>query len=130
MKIIRSKANGFFFFDILCFWIFFEKKFSISMSFFEKTTFWKEYKIFYFNWQLIKILHNYKIDRKLSLLAQRLLKINNNLNDNEKNALKCFFNSVLNENKKKTKYKCWKFFQYVRAIFSKQNCILKKINEN
>lgn len=65
-----------FFFGILCLWILFEKELSTSTPPFEKAAFWKEYEIPYSNWQSIEILHNYKVDQKLPLLAQRLLEAN------------------------------------------------------
>ena len=49
----------------------------------------------------MEILENFKVDRKLPLLAQWLLEAERNLNDDEKDALKEFFTSVLNEESEK-----------------------------
>ena len=91
----------YFSFGMVCLWVLFEKELSASTPPFEKAAFWEEYEIPCSNEQSIEILHNYKIDRKLLLLAQRLLEADNNLNDDEKNALKHFFNSVLNEDQER-----------------------------
>jgi hypothetical protein len=90
------------------------------MSSFEKTTFWKEYEISCFNEQSTEILYNFKIDKNLSLLAQWLLEVDNNLNDDERNALKDFFNSVLDKDQKRRDISVENLFKtYVLSFKSK-----------
>ena len=76
----EAKRMDYFSFDLSCLWFLFEKELSASISPFEKTAFGERYKIPYSLYeQSIEILHKVKVNQKLSLLAQRLLKADKNL---------------------------------------------------
>lgn len=113
----EARRMDYFSFGILCLWILFEKELSASTPPFEKAAFWGEYEIPYSNGQSIEILHNYKVEQKLPLLAQWLLEADNNLNDGERNALKRFFNSVLNEDQERRDISAGNLFNTYVLLF-------------
>lgn len=118
---LEAKAMDYYSFGMLCLWVLFEKHLSASTPPFEKAAFWEEYKIpCSQHEQSIEILHNFKVDQKLPLLAQWLLEADNNLYDNERDALKSLFNSILDEGQERRDISAGNLFKtYVLPFQSK-----------
>jgi hypothetical protein len=92
----EAKKMNFFSVDMLFLWSLFERELSTS------TLSCEEYEISCSLFERsIETLQLSKISRKITLLAHSLLEADQNLNKNEKDVLKVFFSSVLDENQVK-----------------------------
>lgn len=115
---LEAKTMDYYSFGMLCLWVLFEKDLSAPTPPFENAAFWEEYKIpCSQHEQSIEILHNFKVDQKLPLLAQWLLEADNNLYDNERDALKSLFNSILNEDQERRDISAGNLFKTYVLLF-------------
>ena len=112
----EAKKIDFFSLGMSCLWILFEEELSAPPLFFK----WEAYGDGHENPRSLparstELLHDYKIDRELPLLAQGLLEADENLTLDEKGALKRFFASVLDEDPRKREMSAGDLFKRYAA---------------
>ena len=94
----EAKKMDLFSFGILCLWILFEKVLSAPKSSVRQAAFWGAHEVpCSLPVQSREILHTFKVERTLPLLAQWLLDAETDLKNDERGALNEFFASILDE---------------------------------